>query len=202
MAEPFRQRIRGELSGPAVPLMAFGVALNLTVGQITAALKLPVYLDSIGTVLTAVLCGPWAAAVAGTLANVLAAAFGSPSMAFFIPVVLVIAAFTAFVARLGWFRRWYLVLLGGAIQGVLAAVVSAPIASFVFGGTMMAGTDLLVIFYRSLGNDLFRSTLLQGLTSDPVDKALTYTLVFLLVRNLPTRILGRFRGAAALSGDS
>jgi energy-coupling factor transport system substrate-specific component len=194
-----RERIRAELGGTAIPLMAFGVAMNLSVGQITFALKLPVYLDSIGTVLTAVLCGPWAAALTGSLSNILASAFGNPAMMFFIPVVILIGVFTAFLARRGWFRHLPLVILGGVLQGVLAALASAPISSMLFGGTMMAGTDFLVIFFRSLGNDVFYSTLYQGLASDPLDKAITYLLVFLTIRNLPTRIRSRFPAATHLT---
>ena len=179
--------------------MAAGVAVNLTVGQITSALKIPLYLDSIGTVVVAVLCGPWAASLSGAMSNLLAAAFGSPAMPFFIPVVVVIAVQTAFVARHGWFRSIPRVLAAGALQGLVSAAVSAPIASFVFGGTMMAGTDILVIFYRSLGYDLLRSTLFQGLTSDPIDKAATYVLVLMVLRSLPLRVLSRFPGSAALS---
>ncbi len=172
--------------------MAFGTALNLVAGQVTAALKIPIYLDSIGTILVAVLAGPWAAIVSGSLANLLAAAFGNPSMAFFIPVIFVIGGWTALAARWGWFRRWPTVLLGGMILGIIAAVVSAPIAAFVFGGTMLAGTDLLVLLYRSLGNDIFRSTLLQGLTSDPIDKTISYFIVFALLKRLPRGLLLRF----------
>jgi energy-coupling factor transport system substrate-specific component len=177
--------------------MAFGIASNLIIGQLTSLLKVPLYLDSIGTVLVAVLCGPWAACLTGALANLLAAAFGSPAMPFFIPVALVIAVQTAFVARHGLFRSIPRALIAGALLGIVTAALSAPIAAYVFGGTMMAGTDLLVIFYRSLGYDLLRSTFFQGLTSDPLDKAVTYLLVLLVLRSLPMRILNRFRSATA-----
>ena len=194
MPSSLRQRIASELAGPALPLVAFSIALNLTVGQITAALKLPVYLDSLGTILAAVLCGPWAAMIAGTIANALAATLGNPSMIFFIPVAMVIGACTAVWAKLGWFRSWYLCIAGGIIQGIVAALVSAPISAYVFGGTMMAGTDAVVIFFRSMGNNLLQSTFYQGLSSDPVDKAISYLTIYFLLRNLPERILGRFKG--------
>ena len=184
------------MTGPSIPLIAFGIALNLTIGQLTIALKIPLYLDSIGTVLVAVLIGPYAGIIAGSFANIMAAAFGNPTMMFFIPVVVVIGAFTGFVAGKGWFKRWYLCVIGGLIQGVLAATVSAPISSYLFGGTMMAGTDALVYFFRSMGNTILTSVFYQGLTSDPVDKTVSYLLVFLILRNLPLRLIGRFKGAS------
>jgi energy-coupling factor transport system substrate-specific component len=196
MPKSIRQRIAEEMTGAALPFVAFCIALNLTVGQITAALKIPLYLDSIGTILVAVLVGPWSAVICGSTANLLAAAFGNPSMIFFIPVVVVIGAFSGFLARRGWFRKWYLVVLGGILQGILAAVVSAPISAYVFGGVMMAGTDFLVLYFRSVGNTLLNSVVYQGLASDPVDKLVSYLIVFFLTKNLPQRLLSRLRGAA------
>lgn len=198
MSKSIRQRIAEEMTGAALPFVAFCIALNLTAGQINEALKIPLYLDSIGTILVAVLIGPWSAVICGSAANLLAAALGKPSMIFFIPVVAVIGAFTGFLARLGWFRKWYLVALGGLLQGILAAAVSAPISAYLFGGVMMAGTDFLVLYFRSVGNELLNSVFYQGLTSDPVDKLVSYLIVFFLTRNLPQRLLSRLRGARNL----
>lgn len=195
MTKPIRRRIAEEMTGAALPFVAFCIALNLTAGQITAALKIPLYLDSIGTILVAVLVGPWSAVICGSAANLLAAAFGNPSMIFFIPVVVVIGAFSGFLATKGWFRKWYLVVIGGILQGVLAALVSAPISAYVFGGVMMAGTDFLVLYFRSVGNTLLNSVVYQGLASDPADKLVSFLIVFFLTKNLPQRLLSRLRGA-------
>ena len=110
--------------------------------------------------------------------------------------VLAIALFTAFLARRGWFRRISLVVVGGILQGVVAAVLSAPIAAYLFGGVMFSGTDFLVLYFRSVGNSLLESVFFQGLASDPVDKTVTYVIVFLVIRSLPVRLVSRFNGAA------
>lgn len=202
MLRSLRQQIAREIAGPSLPFIAFGIALNLTIGHITTALKIPLYLDSIGTVLTAVLIGPWAAILAGVFSNLFASALGSPTMIFFIPVMVVIGAFTGIVARLGWFRKWYLVVPGGLAQGVLAAVASAPISAYLFSGMTMAGTDLLVIYFRSMGNSILQSVFYQGLTSDPADKTLTYLIVFFVVRNLPRQLLSRFPGSSNILSNA
>lgn len=179
-----------------LPFIAFCVALNLTVGQIAAALRVPIYLDSFGTVLLAVLSGPLSAIVAGSFANILAAAFGNPPMIFFIPVVIIIGGYTGLVAKLGCFRRWYLVTVAGLFLGIPAAAVSALISAYLFGGVTMGGSDFLVLFFRSQGYSLYESTLLQGFVMDPSDKLITYFIVFILVRSLPDRLLRRFPGAS------
>ena len=194
MTKTIREQFQLEIAGAGLPFVAFCIALNLTAGQLASALKLPIYLDSLGTVLVAVLCGPWSAIMAGVFSNILGSAFGNPVMLFFSPVMIVIGAFTGFLAKRGWFRKWYLVPIGGVLQGVLAAVASAPIAAYLFSGVMLAGTDVLVIYFRSVGNTLLQSVFFQGLSSDPVDKTITYILAYLLCRSLPLRLLQRFRG--------
>jgi len=54
-------------------LVRLGVAVNLVIGQIVAALLLPVYLDAVGTILVAALVGPRAAVITGLTSQVLAA---------------------------------------------------------------------------------------------------------------------------------
>ena len=51
--------------------MAVAIAINIAVGSIVYALRLPIYLDSIGTVLVGALAGPWAGALTGILSNLI-----------------------------------------------------------------------------------------------------------------------------------
>ena len=51
--------------------MAVAIAINIAVGSIVFALRLPIYLDSIGTVLVGALAGPWAGALTGILSNLI-----------------------------------------------------------------------------------------------------------------------------------
>ncbi len=187
-----KSSIKHETSGIAIPFIAFGAALNLSLGQLTALIKLPFYFDSIGTVLVAVLCGPWAAILAGSVANIVSSFMFSPTWVFFIPTVIAIGAFTGFWGRRGFFRRWYTAVPGGLVQGIIAAVISAPISAYLFSGITLGGTDFLVIYFRAVGKSILESTFLQGLASDPVDKMLTYLIAFLILKRLPYRLLIRF----------
>jgi len=187
-----KSSIELETSGIAIPFIAFGAALNLSLGQLTALLKVPLYFDSIGTVLVAVLCGPWAAILAGCVANIVSSFMFSPTWVFFIPTVAAIGAFTGSWAKAGLFRKWYTTLPGGILQGILAAVISAPISAYLFSGITLGGTDFLVLYFRAVGKSILESTLLQGLASDPVDKTLTYMIAFLIVKRLPPHLLLRF----------
>src|SRR5262245_14375129 len=77
-------------------LIPVAIAINVIMGEIVVQLKLPIYLDSIGTVLVAAICGPWAGALTGTLSNALWGLMIDPNALPWWPVAL----FIGFVA--GW----------------------------------------------------------------------------------------------------
>ncbi len=185
-----------EVNATTIPLIAFGAALNIVVGQAVQLIKLPLYLDSIGTILIACVVGPLAGMLTGTFANLTLGFFFNYAFIFFIPVTLVIGAFSGFVARAGVFKRWYTAIPAGILQGGLAAVVSAPIAAFMFGGVTMGGTDFLVLYFRAIGKSIVQSVFFQGLAADPVDKAVSYLIVYFLLSRIPRSILLRLPGYA------
>jgi energy-coupling factor transport system substrate-specific component len=80
----------------------------------------------------------------------------------------------------------------GLLTGVVAAVLSAPMAAVVFGGVTGAGTDLLVAAFRASGGSILESTFAQGVTSDPFDKMTSFLIVWLIIQSLPRRLLARF----------
>lgn len=85
-----------------------------------------------------------------------------------------------------------LVLAGGMLTGIVSAIVSAPIVTFVFGGVTGSGTDLLVAIFRATGENSLQAALSQSLVSDPIDKSITYAVIFLILRGLSPRLIARF----------
>jgi energy-coupling factor transport system substrate-specific component len=350
-----------DLSTSTLVLMSVSIAINIAVGSIIVALRLPIYLDSIGTVLVGALAGPWAGALTGLLANLIWSILpvpggAGPVIAFFAPVAAVIglmagfwgsrgvfqmrtndtrvggflalalgiaaigvgllvvqqtvglpaldtndnqlrfvligvlllaigvvvawisgrtvfrldgqpgkarnylqvaAAVTAFLlifavvrlligptgyfstvdgvlddgtpdtflgganltglalqdpgglivalgiafivgalvwtwARRGDNARLFPVWVGGFTTGFVAAAISAPIAAGVFGGVTGGGTDALIALFRTLGLGVFQSAFAQGLTSDPLDKTISYTIVYAILIALPITVRTMF----------
>ncbi|WP_247044822.1 ECF transporter S component [Arthrobacter rhizosphaerae] len=172
-------------------LIPVALVLNIALGQIMGTTGLPFYFDAIGTVLIAVLAGPAAGAATGALSSIV--------WSFFNPTVLPFAAGAALIgflagmaARYGLFRRFYLAPVAGFATGIIAGVVSAPIAAFVFGGTSGAGTGAIVSAFRAMGDTLLAAITKQALISDPMDKAIVFAIAALLVYALPRRATFRF----------
>ncbi|AXJ10816.1 ECF transporter S component [Arthrobacter sp. PM3] len=174
-----------------VVLIPVALVLNVVLGQLMGSTGLPFYIDAIGTVLIGVLAGPAAGAATGALSSVV--------WSFFNPTVLPFAAGAALIgflagmaARAGMFRRFYLAPVAGFITGILAGVVSAPIAAFVFGGTSGLGTGAIVSAFRAMGDTLLAAITKQALISDPMDKAIVFTIAALLAYALPRRTTFQF----------
>lgn len=176
-----------------IVMMPVAIALNIAIGQLVVVLKIPLYLDSIGTVLVGAVAGPLAGGVTGLLSNLIWGLTGlNVTYAPFAAVAAIVGVLAGLFAQAGWFKEWWKSLIGGVIAGVAAAVVSAPIAAYVFGGVTGAGTDVLVAIFRNMGFGVFGAAALQGAVSDPIDKLATFLLVWLIIRALPARFLARF----------
>ena len=79
-------------------------------------------------------------------------------------------------------------------------MMGSTIAAGVYGGVTGGGTDALVALYRTLGLGVFQSAFAQGLTSDPLDKTMSYTIVFAVIVALPVTVRTMFtRGETTIA---
>lgn len=238
------ERIRADFTTLTWALIPVAIVINIVIGHIVQdILKLPIYLDSIGTILVAILAGPLAGALTGLVSNLLwSVVFSNPDIVPFGITAFCIGLVAGLWAQLGWFRKelplWLgvvlvalvgglliiiqavnsgplgaalavaltvivliltalrvfpaLVVVGGVLTGLVAAVVSAPIAAFAFGGVTGSGTDLLVALFEATGANILQAALGQGLVSDPFDKFVSFCVVWLILRGLSRRYLVRF----------
>jgi energy-coupling factor transport system substrate-specific component len=149
------------------------------------------------------LIGPWAGAVTGFLANLVWTLTGLFPQAFaWAGVAAIIGVLAAVFAQSGWFKEWWRSVVAGLITGIVAAIISAPIAAYVFGGVTGSGTDLLVGVFRAAGLDMLGANMAQGVFSDPLDKMVTFLLVWGVLQALPARFKARFGGAPAAKKKS
>ena len=281
--EKLRRWVASQFTTRVIVMMPIAIAFNIVLGYTTqSVLKLPIYLDSIGTIIVGCLAGPLAGAATGILTNLIwqyAPGIGSGSnigpfavtagvigflagiwgylgvfrarpaggVRLAVQAGIAIAVIALLVWRMytiptygeewtgypGWvyaaiiaigalaalivggfvyLRRdasgaW--VAVAGAVTGFVAAVVSAPIAAYVYGGVTGSGTDVIVAALRQGGADVYNASLGQGLLSDPIDKTITFFAVLLILAALPARVLSPFplgaklvRGGEAESGPS
>ncbi len=186
------ERIKKDFTTLTLVMIPVAIAINVAVGQLVILLKLPLYLDSIGTVLVGLLAGPWAGAITGTISNLVWSITGLfPQAWAWAHVAAIIGIFAGLFGR--FFKRTpWLWFAGGLATGITAALLSAPVSAYIYGGVTGTGQDFIVGLFRATGASIIESTLGQGIVSDPLDKFVTFLLVFLVVLGLPRRFLLRF----------
>jgi energy-coupling factor transport system substrate-specific component len=193
---------------PRLVAIALCAALNFAIGIIVYLTKLPVFLDSVGTILCALLIFPdrraaiACAFLAGFIGVVLSIPI-NPFLLWFTATVLAIALISALLTAraTGTFRARPLpvpafagkVVLYGILTGLAAAIVSAPVVVYLFGGVTGSGSGFVVAFFLKTGQQLMNSALLAGLTTEPIDKTLQVLLAALLYRATPQEFIAMLR---------
>lgn len=122
-----------------IVLIPIGIAVNVLLGQtVAAALKIPIYMDSIGTILVGALAGPVPGIVTGLSANLLwtyglPAPFHSDFAASFAIVAAAIGLLAGIAGRAGFLRPRPDRRLGELIgAGVVALLVVGGLALYTY----------------------------------------------------------------------
>jgi energy-coupling factor transport system substrate-specific component len=108
-------------------LVPVAVGLDYSGHALVEAAHLPLFLDSIGTVLVAMIAGPWIGGIAGFITNLLSAGTIDPIAAPYCIVSLALGFAAGMAAQRDW-TRW---VRGGlvlwAVCSLVAAVLSTPL---------------------------------------------------------------------------
>jgi energy-coupling factor transport system substrate-specific component len=198
---------------PRLIVIALCAALNFAIGTVVYLIKLPIYLDSIGTILCALLLAParWAAFVcaclAGTIGILITGLLVNPFLPWFWLTVVGIALVSAFFTAEGVaiYRARPLptsafaarVVGYGIVTGLVAAVVSAPLVAYLFAGVTGSGSTFIVALFLKAGQQLLSAALLSGLAAEPVDKTLQVLLAALLYRATPADFIAMLQSEPA-----
>lgn len=179
--------LKDELS---IKLIVVGIAINFGLAAIVSLLKLPLYLDAVGTVLVTLFLGWRAGALAGVVSFVLMTVTGiGPFHIYFSLTQVAIALFVHYMAWKQMFSTVARTIVVGAILGIICAIVSAPVIVYLFGGVEGNGAGLITAFLIKTGNTIMESVIYKGLSVEPIDKVTQCLLVYFTITSLSKRML-------------
>lgn len=196
-------RIQSDFTTQAWVLIPIGVGINIVVGSIVQTLRLPLFLDTIGTMLVAILAGPWVAVVAGVLTNVVLGFTVGPQLVPFALVNVAIALVVGFLAQRGWFRitktiEYWRLIATGIILGIVNTLVATPIAVLLFGGLTGSGQDIITAIFLAAGFSIWLSVFISSLLVGGIlDKTISIIIAYFVANSVPNRYLPK-RGQEAL----
>lgn len=164
------------------------VALNVGLNKLAVIMQLPVYLDTVGTILSAALIPAPYAILVGVLSNIIGGVVTHPAIPFFIGTQVVISLMAIWAFRKGYFDKLFSALVVGLVIGIVSAIVSAPIVVWMFGGITAPGISALNAVLLAAGQNLWTAVLSGSILVSSVDKVITSGLTWLLLQRLPKRL--------------
>ncbi len=172
-----------------VTLVPVAAALNIVGSTINNALKLPTFLDMIGTAVAAIVLGPWWGALVGVITNVGGSFINGPIG---IPFALANVA-GALIWGYG-IRSWGLgsslpkFFLLNIIVALVVSAVAAPIVIFVFGGATGHSSDAITAAFAQAGNDLITSVFASNVIVSLADKIIAGFVALSIIAALPANL--------------
>lgn len=167
---------------------AMGIVINIVFGTLISFLKIPLlFLDTIGTIFTAVVLGPVYGMIAGGLTNVIQGMLTNPKSIPFALVNIAIGLIVGIIAKKKGFTL-KIAIITGCILAVVAPLIGTPIAVWVYGGITGDGNDFIFMWLQKSGQGMFTSAFIPRITGNIIDKIASCVLVSILISRIPSSI--------------
>ncbi|MEM0117991.1 MAG: hypothetical protein QXV32_06050 [Conexivisphaerales archaeon] len=174
-----------------VAIVPLAAALNLVGGYIITTFRLPIFLDMMGTCVTAFTVGPWWGAITGIITNIGESLTISPIYLPFAVVNVAGAIVWGYAARWGWAKDFPRLLVLGIAVAVVSSLIAVPIIVFVFGGATGVPNDLITAALIAAGGSLFGSAFISNIIASLSDKIISTFLAVAIVAALPPVLKSR-----------
>ncbi|WP_404332022.1 hypothetical protein [Mesobacillus maritimus] len=172
-----------------VAMIPAGIALNWVANSIVEMLKLPLFLNNIGTVLNSIVLGPIWGGITALMTNVILALIVRWTYLPFALVGILVASLAYFFFKKGWFKKIWMVVVAGAITGLVSSVLATVISVYVFGGFSGHTVDVLTAGLIASGQQIFNATFIANIPGTVADKVLTFYIVWMILKIFPVRFL-------------
>lgn len=183
-----KRGIKYDFSLMALILIPVGVSISVVGYQMSQILKLPIFVDQIGTILVSMIAGPWVGMVTGMLSNIVNGMIFPTSFAYAI-VSMLIGLVSGFLSKWKWYTNIVGIVFGCAVLNAVSSMSAAVVTVFMFGGVTGAGTDLITAAFIASGEALWNSVLSTNLISGTINTIVNFLVAWIIVKQIPDRFL-------------
>ena len=158
------------------------ILINIAGSRLAAGWNLPLWMDSLGTVLCAYMLGPVSGALVGLSANLMSAILFHTSVVYAANGI-VLGLIVGFWARRGGFQSLFGTMTACALVTVVSVVLSTPLNILLSGG--MTGNlwgDGVIEIFMELGFKPWICWVLGQFYLEFLDKVITLNLLYLLIQ--------------------
>lgn len=173
-------------------MIALAICINLVGGQIALLLKLPIYLDSIGTVFIAAVFGPLYGMIPNVVSGLLMGMTIDIYSLYYAPVGIILGCVTGLVYKKYHPKKWWILLVAVVIT-IPSTIVSSCITAFLFGGITSSGSSIIVQLLAKTPLGMVGSCFVVQFITDYIDRVICLYVVAVLITALQKTIGEKFR---------
>ncbi|HGD3821993.1 TPA: ECF transporter S component [Streptococcus agalactiae] len=177
-----------------ISFISIAIAINLVGANLALFLRLPIYLDTIGTLLIAVILGPWYAASTAFLSALINWMTTDIFSLYYSPVAIVVAIITGILIKRNC--KPSSLLWKSLIISLPGTIIASVITVILFKRITSSGSSIIAQFLHGIGLDMTSSLILVQVGTDYMDRLISLILVFstitLLKKHSPNLINQRF----------
>ena len=173
------------LDSPGFVVIPACIGINFTGHLLAVQFHLPLFLDSTGTIVCALIAGPWVGGSVGVITNLVTANSIDPTAAPYAAVSFAIGFAAGLAARQGWHRQPAGWLAMWAICFLLSAVISTPLNLITSDGHSGVALGDAIVDRLAKGLPLPVASLAGEAAIDLPDKLLAVGAAVLIYRALP-----------------
>lgn len=173
-------------------LIPIGIAINFIGGQIALLLKLPLYLDAIGTIVVGALCGFIPGIIVGLVSNILNS-ISDPITLFYAILNILFGIAAAYLSKKGVFKSFGKTLLSALLFAFIGGGLGSLLTWILYGFDFGTGVSSIfaIPLYEKLGLPKFVAQFVAEFGMDIFDKVLTVIAAFGILKAIPTRFLAK-----------
>lgn len=159
-----------------ISFISIAIAINLIGANLALFLRLPIYLDTIGTLLIAVILGPWYAASTAFLSALINWMTTDIFSLYYSPVAIVVAIITGILIKRNC--KPSSLLWKSLIISLPGTIIASVITVILFKGITSSGSSIIAQFLHGIGLDMTSSLILVQVGTDYIDRLISLILVF------------------------
>jgi len=170
-------------------LCAAGIILNVAGSKIPGLLNIPLFLDNIGTIITAVLGGYLPGIAIGYVTNLING-INDPATAYYCILTVLISVSCTWMYKKGFFDRWYRLIAVIFVLSFIGGALGSILTWLLYGYGM--GEGISAPFTRQLYDSgklpLFWAQFISDFLIDLADKTITVAISVVILHFVPEKL--------------
>ena len=180
-----------KLTTASLVLIPAAIGINYVAKLFASMLKLPLWLGTLGTCISACLAGPVVGGIAGFLTNIVYGLTIDPISTVYSITAAAIGVSVGIAARLKYMSKWHHILITSLIVAAIAVIISTPLNMIYWGGT--TGNVWGDAVFAAMGSKGFFASFVDELVVDIPDKIVVLFLAAGIYKVLPKSLIAIYQ---------